>query len=514
MVDTPLVLGWRVTRTLEPQYWLKQGAKPGEHSDQDMVSVPAKTTAAHTAIIAQSGSGKSFFLGRIVEELLINTRARCLVFDPNADFYSVSEVEPDSLWEAASYDINKRQGKLPHERCRTEFAEQWAKVSTAVRTVMAIPNSATPVYLPLRLWPSSLPIELLAGDASPELRLGLFHWQALVRALVPLLVIRCHARSSRKALLTEIIEFFDKARHSGSSDGLRAILRAEFNSDILTSGAKRLRAIVARYDLSTGDLVPLFGENYELISAKVAQGLTNRLHNAAESAVRFCAADIVQWCLARVLAPDLTAILQLDGKLNSQHKRRRLEVIDLPSIPDRHSQLMAVGSTLADEWKSARSEWSEAIKRPATEDHRAPVFIIVDEAHNLMPVRARNAAQLAVREQFRTIVAEGRKYGLFLIVATQRPDKLDTVILGECENVALMRISGPAVLAKVKSALSLGDIPPRELESVLDFDQGRVILCGTWATAGPIELYVAARRTREGGRNLQADQWAKRPLPD
>jgi DNA helicase HerA-like ATPase len=33
-----------------------------------MVSIPTKKIAKHVEIIAQSGSGKSFFLGRLIEE--------------------------------------------------------------------------------------------------------------------------------------------------------------------------------------------------------------------------------------------------------------------------------------------------------------------------------------------------------------------------------------------------------------------------------------------------------------
>jgi hypothetical protein len=61
--------------------------------------------ANHTVIVAQSGSGKSYFLGRIVEELLLKTKSRVLVFDPNADFRKISEViGPDGWKDKAKYN--------------------------------------------------------------------------------------------------------------------------------------------------------------------------------------------------------------------------------------------------------------------------------------------------------------------------------------------------------------------------------------------------------------------------
>ena len=42
-----------------------------------------------------------------------------------------------------------------------------------------------------------------------------------------------------------------------------------------------------------------------------------------------------------------------------------------------------------------------------------------------MPSEPRSRYEAIVREQFRTIAAEGRKYGLFLILVSQRVDKVD-----------------------------------------------------------------------------------------
>lgn len=46
----------------------------------------------HTAVFGQSGSGKSFSFGIVLEELLLNTDARILVLDPNSDYRSFHEI--------------------------------------------------------------------------------------------------------------------------------------------------------------------------------------------------------------------------------------------------------------------------------------------------------------------------------------------------------------------------------------------------------------------------------------
>jgi hypothetical protein len=123
--ESYLTLGWEVTPTLEPRYWRKSDAKPGSQPASELVRVPADLMGSHTAIIAQSGSGKSFFLGRLIEELMLQTRSRCVVFDPNADFRKVYEPKLAKLWEKAAYDPPNRCDGLPHEASREEFATRW-----------------------------------------------------------------------------------------------------------------------------------------------------------------------------------------------------------------------------------------------------------------------------------------------------------------------------------------------------------------------------------------------------
>ena len=119
-------------------------------------------------------------------------------------------------------------------------------------------------------------------------------------------------------------------------------------------------------------------------------------------------------------------------------------------------------------------------------------------------------------EQFRRIAAEGRKFGLFLIMVSQRPDKLNPLVVSECENRAVMKLGSEAVLKITSDALGLGDVLFRQLTRCLEFDVGRAVLIGTWVAdrEGPVFLYGAARRTQEGGkssiRNTGPIRWRPR----
>ena len=189
-------------------------------------------------------------------------------------------------------------------------------------------------------------------------------------------------------------------------------------------------------------------------------------------------------------------------------KSARLEVIDLPSFPDVKTRSLALNSVLATEWERARKSWEDAIENPIAKDTRVPTFIVVDEAHNLVPMEPRDIAAETLREQFRTIAAEGRKYGMFLILCTQRPDKIDPMVLSECENRAIMKLGSRVVLEKTRELLGLEDVSGAMLSKCLEFEVGRALLVGQWAKSGPELLYSAMRRTVEGGRGLRAEHWA------
>ena len=69
------------------------------------VEVPARLRAQgfnrHTFLCGQSGSGKTYALGVLLEQLLLDTKLRMVVLDPNADFVKIGETRPDAPTEAA-----------------------------------------------------------------------------------------------------------------------------------------------------------------------------------------------------------------------------------------------------------------------------------------------------------------------------------------------------------------------------------------------------------------------------
>ncbi|PAU79789.1 ATPase [Halovibrio salipaludis] len=72
-----------------------------------------------------------------------------------------------------------------------------------------------------------------------------------------------------------------------------------------------------------------------------------------------------------------------------------------------------------------------------------PVMIVCEEAHNYIPQRD-NAAYRASRKSLERVAKEGRKYGLSLMVVSQRPSEVSETIFAQCNNFVALRLTNNA----------------------------------------------------------------------
>lgn len=80
---------------------------------------------------------------------------------------------------------------------------------------------------------------------------------------------------------------------------------------------------------------------------------------------------------------------------------------------------------------------------------RQPLLIVLEEAHLFLPEGRESTAQRTVAK----IAKEGRKYGVGLMLVTQRPTELDSTALSQCGTFIALRLTNPADRARVGSAM-------------------------------------------------------------
>lgn len=75
------------------------------------------------------------------------------------------------------------------------------------------------------------------------------------------------------------------------------------------------------------------------------------------------------------------------------------------------------------------------------DDKRTPVTLVCDEAHLYLPAGVADAAESRALDSFERIAKEGRKYGISLLVVSQRPSDVSKTVLSQCNNFIALRLT-------------------------------------------------------------------------
>jgi DNA helicase HerA-like ATPase len=334
----------------------------------------------HTFLCGQSGSGKTYSLGLVLEQLLLETELRIVVLDPNSDYKRLGELRPDA-------------------------------------------------------------------DEAETVR-----YAAATRSLA--------------------------VRRAG--DGL-ALLMAELEP-ATQAAALRLDPIADREEYA--ELAALTDGGQALTLEQLEQlgrdgGAGGRLIERARNL------GLHRWGIwagseRQSLLPEL-------GRDDP-----RCLVVDLGSLATREEQALTAAGVLGELWR--------------LREERKPVLIVVDEAHNVCPARPDDPLTAIATEYAVRIAGEGRKFGLYLLVSTQRPQKVHENVLSQCDNLLLMRMNSLADLGYVGEVFSF--VPPSLLERATTFRQGESLAAGLIAPHAAF-LRFGRRLAQEGGGDVPAD-WARR----
>ena len=330
----------------------------------------------HTFWCGQSGSGKTYALGVVLEQVVAHTALPVVIFDPNSDFVRLGELNPDAAGPTAE--------ALAQRDIRVLRARGEGDSGLRAR------------FLDMNL-PSKAAVLRLDPVADRDEYNSLIHMQEVLRA--------------------------------GELEQLMPMLEA----------------------------VQEGGEGHPLAA---------RIENLG----------VLEW---EVWAGDATAVTDVVAE------RPDATVLDLGGFSTPEQQLVIALSLLDDLWERR--------------EERRPVLLVIDEAHNLCSPRLDSPLAVAVRDRIVQIAAEGRKFGLWLLLSTQRPSKVHPGILSQCDNLALMKMTSPVDLDELGTYF--GYAPASLLARSPWFRQGEALFAGGFVPT-PSLVKVNARLTPEGGSDV------------
>lgn len=351
-------------------------------------------TGTHLAIIASTGSGKSYLAGVLLEELMMPyNRAAALVIDPHGEY--------DTLQQTQNLPLFRDGGYSPKVRIQR------------------------PDDLRVRISSLTLPdLRYLLTNLSEKM-----HYQ-LGRAF------RYAQRTWGEDKYT-LEQLYMAVREVG--DGAQA---EEDPNDV---------------DPTTGALI------WRLGAALGGSGIFHDFENIE---------------LDELFQPGMCTLVQLN------------------EVEQRQQQVIV--ATLLRRVYQARIDTERGKLQREDRNHLPfPVFCLLEEAHNFAPANADAVSS----DVLKTILSEGRKFGVGVGLISQRPGRLDSDVLSQCMTQCIMRITNPIDQNRIaESVESVGRDMLKELPAL---SKGQVIVSGASVNT-PLMLRVRTRRTDHGGQDIDA----------
>jgi len=136
--------------------------------------------------------------------------------------------------------------------------------------------------------------------------------------------------------------------------------------------------------------------------------------------------------------------------VEDQKKKSQIIIIDLNSANDETVEVVSC----------VLSRMIFERLRQTKDRNKYPVNLVLEEAHRYISTNAGKVFGDA-NKIFERIAKEGRKYGMFLLISSQRPSELSRTVLSQCSNFIVHRIQNPEDLAHIRQ------ITPHISETIL-----------------------------------------------
>ena len=152
--------------------------------------------------------------------------------------------------------------------------------------------------------------------------------------------------------------------------------------------------------------------------------------------------------------------------VNSENSKAGIKIVDFAEVP---SDILPLIVSLIARLSFSVQQWTKS-------EERHPIALLCDEAHLYIPNKSSSSSSDEISLSiFERIAKEGRKYGLSLVVISQRPSEVNRTVLSQCSNFIAMRLTNTEDQMVIKKLLpdnlgGFGDILP-----ILDTGEALVV---------------------------------------
>lgn len=413
----------------------------------------------HLAVIAQTGAGKSYTVGVILEKLL-QLGGTVVVFDPNSDYVLMRRDKQHRMTSFADrVDVFRlpttQAGRIADEEIggSRKFTMQFSKLEVdELCQLTGIAESSTNIRKAIQtVWDG-----LQGTDYTPKV---------FVQELERLALGGDAAAGAAPGA-------------SGMPRGPRPLNPSIGNEEEFdrTFGKK----VSEKANIEWEDL-----DSHEDEKPPVSPP-NNGKGNGGKAAASLDAVTGAQKALKYIERLERIDIWGYeDVPMKDLLRPMTLSVIDVAGVDSWISEFVVA--------KVLREAWGIA----ANEGLARPVFFVLEEAHNFVPGGQGMQSQAA--GIIKRIASEGRKFGLFMVLITQRPYKVHGDTLSQCNSQIIMRLTNPQdqnAIRQSSESISeglLGDLP--------GLNVGEAVILGPLVRV-PVMVKVGERISKEGGNDI------------
>ncbi len=135
---------------------------------------------------------------------------------------------------------------------------------------------------------------------------------------------------------------------------------------------------------------------------------------------------------------------------------------------------------------------------PEEQRGKLPIVIALEEAQNYIPEKNKRERESVAKRVFERIAREGRKYGLSLLISSQRPSELSKTVLSQCNSFVIHRLQNPEDQKYVRQLVSAAneDI----LQQLPILPQQHAIIMGD-AVRTPVQVKINSADPKPNSNN-------------
>lgn len=427
----------------------------------------SKLLTSHIGIFGNTGSGKSYTLASILHSLFeqasssnaFKKNARFVVFDFNGEYSGVSSI----ISKKKSYKISTR-----HENGDRIPISENDILEPELLYIMA--NATEKTQQPFIKRALNLYENVQTKDNPMDYLKGILRHQVER-------VVKMSDGSKGKLMLDYLENILPPQKNNGIEVGLQSDLSWHGNQQCFYTGTGNNRKFfsdekywpdICNLDVykAVDDYISPDDTIEKIIHYLYIQLIMDVLNNRA---VNEHIAPVIN--RLKSFAKDFAKVFKVTT--NALWDENNLAVIDLNKVNTSMKKLipLLVCTKLYKEHKNLKEDTLSNT-----------LHIVIDEAHNILSYESNRESEVWKDfrlETFEEIVKEGRKFGVFLILASQRPSDISPTIISQLHNYLIHRLVNNRDIEMVEKSISYLD--KVSVESLPILPVGACVLSGVIA---------------------------------